>query len=80
MATKRVHLTFNKDLVRDPVLWETGQEFDLVMNIRRADVQADMGWVELEMAGESEDIDHALESLAQRGVRIDPIEVQTVTG
>jgi L-aspartate semialdehyde sulfurtransferase ferredoxin len=80
MATKRVHLTFNKQLVREPVLWQIGQECNLVMNIRRADVQADMGWVELEMEGEQDGLNKAIEAFHQRGVRVDPIEVQTVTG
>lgn len=80
MATKRVHLTFNKELIRQPVLWEVGQEFGLVLNIRRADVQADMGWVELELEGEQDGLDKALDEFHKRGVRVDPIEVQTVTG
>ncbi|HEY3268433.1 MAG TPA: NIL domain-containing protein [Armatimonadota bacterium] len=80
MASKRVHLTFGKDLVRQPILWQTGQEFGLVMNIRRADVQQDMGWVELEVEGEPDSIDRAMKSLQHRGVRVDPIEVQAVTG
>ncbi|HEY3413364.1 MAG TPA: NIL domain-containing protein [Armatimonadota bacterium] len=80
MATKRVHLTFNKQLVREPVLWEIGQEFGLVMNIRRADVQADMGWVELQMEGDEDKLNLAIEAFQKRGVRVDPIEVQAVTG
>lgn len=80
MAKKRVHLTFNKQLVREPVLWQIGQEFNLVLNIRRADVQADMGWVELEMEGEQDGLENAMEAFQKRGVRVDPIEVQTVTG
>jgi ABC-type methionine transport system ATPase subunit len=80
MATKRVHLTFSKELIRQPVLWEVGQEFGLKLNIRRADVQADMGWVELELEGDPADLQKALEDFHQRGVRVDPIEVQTVTG
>jgi L-aspartate semialdehyde sulfurtransferase ferredoxin len=80
MATKRVHLTFNKELVRQPILWQIVQEFNLVMNIRRADVQADMGWVELEMEGDADGIASAVKAFQQRGVRVDPIEVQTVTG
>lgn len=80
MATRRVHMTFSKEAVRQPILWEVGQEFGLVLNIRRADVQQDMGWVELELDGEEENLDKALKAFRDRGVRVDPIEVQTVTG
>jgi hypothetical protein len=50
------------------------------MNIRRADVQPDMGWVELEIDGNEEDLKKALKAFEHRGVRVDPIEVQTITG
>lgn len=80
MATRRVHLTFTKELVLQPVLWQVCQEFSLVLNIRRADVQQDMGWVEVELDGEQEDLDKALKAFKDRGVRVDPIEVQTITG
>ncbi|HOC31579.1 MAG: FeS-binding protein [Armatimonadetes bacterium] len=80
MVTKRVHLTFSKEAVRQPIIWQVGQEFEVVMNIRRADVQHDMGWVELEMEGDEESIAKAMKAFQQRGVRIDPIELQTVTG
>jgi ABC-type methionine transport system ATPase subunit len=80
MATRRVHLTFNKEKVKEPVIWQVGQEFNLTMNIRRADVQPDMGWVELEIDGEDEALDKALKTFEDRGVRVDPIELQTMTG
>jgi len=66
--------------VREPILWQVGQEFNIVMNIRRADIQQDMGWVELEMDGEGESLEKALRKFQSLGVRVDPIEVQTVTG
>jgi len=80
MATKRVHLTFSKEAVRQPIIWQVGQEFGVMMNIRRADVQHDMGWVELEMEGDEDSLNKALKDIQKRGVRVDPIEVQTVTG
>jgi L-aspartate semialdehyde sulfurtransferase ferredoxin len=80
MASRRVHLTFTKETVRQPILWQVGQEYGLVLNIRRADVQQDMGWVELELEGEDANLEKALKAFSDRGVRVDPIEVQTVTG
>lgn len=80
MACKRVHLTFTKEAVREPIIWQISQEFELVMNIRRADVQHDMGWVELEMEGDDSAIESALASFIARGVRVDPIEMPSVSG
>jgi L-aspartate semialdehyde sulfurtransferase ferredoxin len=80
MGAKRVHLTFNKEQVREPIIWQVGQEFGLVLNIRRADVQHDMGWVELELDGEDEAVEKAIKAFQHRGVRVDPIELQAVSG
>ena len=80
MASRRVHLTFSKEAVRQPIIWQIGQENNLVINIRRADVQHDMGWVELEIDGDEEALEKALKAFELRGVRVDPIEMQAITG
>ena len=48
MAKRRVKFTFPPDLVKQPVIYNIGQEFEVVTNIRRASVARDRGWVILE--------------------------------
>ena len=43
MAKQRVKFTFEETLVKQPVIFELGQKFKLVTNIRRADVGEDVG-------------------------------------
>ena len=47
----RVRLTFPPDLVQKPVVYHLVKDFDIVTNIRRAEVRSDHGWVVLELEG-----------------------------
>ena len=51
-----------------------GKQFHVVTNIRRANVSRDRGWVILEIAGEDDEIERALQWSKDQGVRIDSIE------
>lgn len=73
MATRRVRFTFEGDAVKEPVIYLLGHEFQVVTNIRMADVEHDFGWVVLELDGDHDEIDRALEWVAAKGVRIDPV-------
>ena len=79
MARRRVKLTFSPALVTEPVIHELGHRFDVVTNIRRADVTRDEGWVVLEVEGELEAIDRGLAWVGDRGVRVDPVEGELAT-
>lgn len=79
MAIIRVQLTFPQESVKRPVIYEIGQEFDVVTNIRRANVTAISGWVVLEISGERDEIERAIEALKSHGVRVDPVEGDVVT-
>ena len=73
MATRRVRFTFEGDAVKEPVIYLVGHEFEVVTNIRMADVEHDFGWVVLELDGDHDEIDRALAWVADKGVRIDPV-------
>jgi ABC-type methionine transport system ATPase subunit len=74
MARMRVRLTFPANLVQEPILYRLVKDFDILINIRRADVKADHGWVALEMEADQEILERGVAWLKQRGVQIDPIE------
>ncbi len=75
----RVRLTFPSEKVKRPYIHEIGKAFQVVYNIRRANVTAESGWVELELTGQPEEIERAVEALETRGVRVDPIEGDVVS-
>ncbi len=78
MAIIRVQLTFPHESVKRPIIHQIGQEFDVVTNIRRANVTATSGWVMLEISGEQDEIERAVEELKSLGVRVDPVEGDVV--
>ena len=80
MAKQRVKFTFPEDLITVPVIYEMGRQFSIVTNIRRADVTEDRGWVVLELDGNIDEIEKALEWVASKGVRVDPVPGDIVEG
>ena len=80
MGTQRVKFTFAQDLITLPVIYELGKQFNIVTNIRRADVTEDRGWVVLELEGDLEEIEQGLDWVAAKGVRVDPVQGDIVEG
>ena len=71
----RLRLTFPPALIQEPILYRLVKDFDIVINIRRADVKADYGWVVLELeAPEEATLDRGVKWLKSKGVQVDPIE------
>ncbi|MEZ8222285.1 NIL domain-containing protein [Candidatus Fervidibacteria bacterium JGI MDM2 JNZ-1-D12] len=80
MATmkRRVQLVYPKHLVDKPILWELAQRFKVITNIRRANVDAECGWIDLELEGEEEEMERAITWLRQVGVEVNPVERQVI--
>ena len=73
MAKLRVRCTFPADLVTRPIIYELGHQFELVTNVRRADVRENEGWVVLELEGTEEEIDRGVGWVNSLGVMVDPV-------
>jgi ABC-type methionine transport system ATPase subunit len=67
----RVKLTFPDALVREPIIARLVKEFEVVPNIRRADVGEQSGWIVCELDGDGSAIDRAVEWLRTQGVQVD---------
>ena len=80
MANKRVKFTFPPVLITEPVIHNLGQNFEVVTNIRRADVREEMGWVVLEITGDEEEIERSLGWVTGLGVRVDPVSGDVIEG
>jgi ABC-type methionine transport system ATPase subunit len=74
MARRRLKLIFGPSLVKEPVIYQLGRNFEIVTNIRRADVTKDQGWVLLEVSGEDDELDKGVEFMESRGVKVEPAE------
>jgi len=70
---QRLHLTFPEHLIQEPVIYRLGRDFDVMFNIRRANVEERFAWVILELEGSEELIGRAEAWLAEQGVQVDRI-------
>ena len=77
---QRVKFTFPTALVTQPIIYNLGQKFQVVTNIRRADVRDEMGWVILELEGDQDQIQQGVAWVSSLGVRVDPIAGDVVEG
>lgn len=80
MAKQRVKFTFVQELITLPIIYELGKNYNIVTNIRRADVTEDRGWVILEIEGQVDEIERGLEWVKSKGVRVDPVPGDIVEG
>ena len=76
----RLRLTFNADRVTQPVVCQMAKKFDVVFSIRRANVEAQSGWLDLSLEGNEQEIERAIDWLVSEGVRVDPIEGDIIAG
>ena len=67
-------------MIKEPVIYKLGIDFEIVTNIRRADVRDSMGWVVLELEGDDEIIQNGLDWVASTGVRVDPVGGDIIEG
>jgi ABC-type methionine transport system ATPase subunit len=74
MASARLFVSFPEQLVDRPMIYEVVKKFDVVPNIRRANVEAHSGWVILELVGEQRAIDEAVAWFAEVGVAVNRME------
>lgn len=67
----RVKLTFPEHLIKQPLLGRLVREFDVLPNIRRANVEEKVGWIICELAGDDAAVENAVDWLEDAGVQVD---------
>ena len=80
MVKRRVMLTFPEELVREPIIYNLGQQFKVVTNIRQAEVSEDRGLIVLELEGKEEEIEQGIAWMTSKGVRVDPVAGDVTEG
>jgi len=80
MYKARVYLTFPEKLIKQPVVYELGQKFKVITNVRTASVNAGVGLVALEIDGVRSEVDKALAYLKEQGITVKPIDQDVIYG
>lgn len=70
-VAERVRLTFPAELVRQPIIGQLVRRFDVLPNIRRADVSEDIGWIICELDGDADRVAEAIAWMEEIGVDVD---------
>ena len=77
---QRLWLMFPTKLITRPVLWELGKKFEVVTNLRQASVTDEIGLVSLSLEGEREEIKKSIAWLEELGIKVEPVEINTIEG
>lgn len=77
---KRVYLTYPAERVRDPIVCQMYDALGVQFNLRTASVTDEIGIIGLELSGSAEKVAQAIEFFRERGVRVEPIELDVVAG
>jgi len=76
----RIFVSFPEQLVGQPVIFDLVKRFDVVPNIRRANVEQHSGWIILELGGPEAARDGALSYLDEIGCTVNRMEGDVVAG
>jgi ABC-type methionine transport system ATPase subunit len=71
MAQVDINLTARDEQVNQPWIMRLCREFNLSVNIVKANVDQDFGWIQLRLEGPVEEIQRATAWLMQTGMHVD---------
>ena len=71
MAAVRVRLTFPEHLITEPVVGRMVRKYDVLPNIRRANIEDTFGWMVCEITGERPTVEEALRWVGEQGVGVE---------
>ncbi len=71
---------FQPRLVTQPVVYELGKKFAVVTNIRQASINEEIGLISIELEGDDSEIERAIAWLEEIGVKVEPVEINTIEG
>jgi ABC-type methionine transport system ATPase subunit len=76
----RLWLMYPARLITRPVIYELAKDFAVVTNVRQASVTEEIGLVSLELDGERQEIQRAIAWLEELGIKVEPVEMNTIEG
>ncbi len=77
---KRIYLTVPGNLVREPLVCQMYDALRVQFNIRTASITDEIGIVGLELVGSTDEVEAAIRFFRERGVRVEPIELDVLVG
>jgi ABC-type methionine transport system ATPase subunit len=75
---EKFYLTYPPTLIKEPIIYLLGKQFEVITNIRGANVSNEMGLMALEIDGSASEIDKAVAWLRAQGITVEPIEKNVI--
>jgi ABC-type methionine transport system ATPase subunit len=73
MSSVLVNLSANKDQVAEPWIWRVSRDFNVKVSIVKANIDADFGYMQVELSGEVEDIQRTIAWLMTTGLHVEAL-------
>lgn len=70
---RRIYCTIPQDQIKEPILYQLGNKFQVVPNIRGASVTDEIALLSLELEGAEREIGNAIQWLRERGITVDEL-------
>ena len=71
MAQVDLTITARKEAVAEPWLWRLSREFNVRFSIKKANIDADFAWAQVELEGELEESQRATAWLMTTGLHVE---------
>ena len=79
MALERYTLTFNTLMRDQPILYNLGKKYRLIVTLEKANLSDEAGWVQVAFNGDPDEIQRAVADLNTMGVFVTPIELAPIS-
>ncbi|MGD8812967.1 MAG: NIL domain-containing protein [Anaerolineales bacterium] len=73
MTTRTLRLIYPPSLLRKPVINQLIQNFGITINILRAHITLEEGWLDIKVSGESKEIETAVNWLIGEGIEVQEV-------
>ena len=80
MIKQRLMFTFPLERIKEPIIYELVKRFDLIPNIRRADINDSYSWMILEIEGPKTTLSEAIKWVRKTGVEVNEMHGDMVEG
>ena len=80
LVRRKIYLTFPTEKTREAIICDMYDQYKVRFNLRTASVNQQVGLIALELEGNPEKIDQAIEYFRARGVMVEPVELDIIEG
>jgi L-aspartate semialdehyde sulfurtransferase ferredoxin len=76
----RYWLNFDAPRSTQPLIYQMSKQYEVIFNIRQATVNDEVGIMAVELEGDREVVKASIAWLESQGVKVEPVEINTIEG